>query len=135
MQIEQLFSSRAAISFGCSPTSLGLGTRSHESAAAYQVSDQLTYDTSRRWGRLLAGVLEDLYFLSYGHDIFEQRMNDAASGGQQDMSRAKCVFPGLLGMEVAAQLFQRGLLRFDHYAGFLASVTELPLAAFKDPAR
>jgi hypothetical protein len=135
VQIEQLFSSRAAIAFGCSPTSLGLGTRSHESGVAYESSDKLTSETARRWGRLLSGVLEHLYALSYGHDIFMANCDAdiPALDTTNDMSRAKCVFPGLLGMEIAAQLFARGLLRYENYAAYLASVTELSVTAFKEP--
>ena len=76
MQLEQLYASRAAIIFGVSPTSIGIGTRSHESALAFETSDRLTYDTARKWSR----VLEHLFALSFGHDAFVESLDDTGGG-------------------------------------------------------
>ena len=117
VQLEQLYASRAAIIFGVSPTSIGIGTRSHESALAFETSDRLTFDTARKWSRVLAAVLEHLFSLSFGHDAFIESLEEDADDGvairdkRRYVTNARVVWPGLLSPEATQQLQERGILR------------------------
>ena len=116
VQLEQLYASRAAIIFGVSPTSIGIGTRSHESALAFETSDRLTYDTARKWSRVLGTVLEHLFALSFGHDAFVESLDDTGGGvdggaGRLHVKNARVIWPGLLSEAATQELQKRGILR------------------------
>ena len=116
VQLEQLYASRAAIIFGVSPTSIGIGTRSHESALAFETSDRLTYDTARKWSRVLGTVLEHLFALSFGHDAFVESLDDTGGGvdggaGRLHVKNARVIWPGLLSPEETQEMQARGIRR------------------------
>ena len=133
MDVERYYASMAALTFGVSPSSIGLD-RQHPSAQAFHAGEHITLETARRWSQLIGAACERLYILAWGVDIRMERralMEDAADDGGDDMGEARCVFPSLLPMALVQELFRAKIMTFDAFASYMSHATQLGRNAFQ----